>query len=474
MKKNSFKRILSFFLAAVMLFGMLPAVFAQDADTNDVDYAITNPYAAVDWKNYGQYKASLHNHSIVSDGDNDFKYVIETYYSMGYDILAITDHGTVDRGWTEPNYVPALQLALGFRRENGFEKPTGLTQGRYNQITSGSDRGGRGMLRVPYGIENNPTSFNNSHVNSWFVDYGNGVLGGTSDYETPIKNVEALGGLSVINHPGEYTGARNEKDFDKAYNEDYDYDINKFARLLKMYPSCLGIDVNSKGDYRTRHDRKLWDILLQKVVPSGRNVFAFASSDAHRLSAMDNGWTIMLMPSNTVDNLKECMKQGAFFAGSRYIKNTPELEQFSKEVGYNVADENGQWYASPDLVQPVITNIAVDDKEDTIAITAENYLTIHWIADGKVIHVGSEIDLDDYSDEIGSYVRAEVFGEGGILYTQAFTLDYDGAPEAENKFFFDWGNVVKLFADTILYVCGKSELFCKIWFALTHNDAFAK
>ena len=247
MKKTNFKRILSFFLAAVMLFGMLPAVFAQDADTKDVDYAITNPYATVDWKNYGQYKASLHNHSIVSDGDNDFRYVIETYYSMGYDILAITDHGTVDRGWTEPNYVPALQLALGFRRENGFEKPTGLTQERYNQITSGSDRGGRGMLRVPYGIENNPTSFNNSHVNSWFVDYGNGVLGGTSDYETPIKNVEALGGLSIINHPGEYTGARNEKDFDKAYNEDYDYDINKFARLLKMYPSCLGIDVNSKG-----------------------------------------------------------------------------------------------------------------------------------------------------------------------------------------------------------------------------------
>lgn len=62
---------------------------------------------------------------------------------------------------------------------------------------------------------------------------------------------------------------------------------------------------------------------------------------------MDNGWTIMLMPSNTVDNLKACMKQGAFFAGSRYIKNTRELEQFSREVGYNVADEDGRWYASP-------------------------------------------------------------------------------------------------------------------------------
>ena len=73
------------------------------------------------------YKRQLHNHSIVSDGDNDFKYVIETYYSMGYDILAITDHGTVDRGWTEPNYemcirdrlllkvaYPALRLDSGY------------------------------------------------------------------------------------------------------------------------------------------------------------------------------------------------------------------------------------------------------------------------------------------------------------------------------------------------------------------------
>lgn len=474
MKKNNFKRLLSFLLAAALCLGMLPAVFAQDADEKNIDYAITNPYADVDWETYGQYKASLHNHSIVSDGNNDMNYVIETYYSMGYDILAITDHGTVDRSWLNPNCVPGLQLALGFRRDNGFEKPTGLTLGRYNQIASGSDRGGRGMLRVPYGIEHNPTSFNNSHVNSWFADYGHGVLGGTSDYETPIKNIDALGGLSVINHPGEYTGARNEDDYDKAYNEDYDYYINKFARLLKLYPSCIGIDINSKGDHRTRHDRKLWDILLQKVVPSGRNVFAIASSDAHRLSAMDNGWTIMLMPSNTVDNLKACMKQGAFFAGSRYIKNTRELEQFSREVGYNVADEDGRWYASPDLVQPVITKIAVDDRADTISITAENHLTIHWIADGKAIHVGSEIDLNDYSDEIGSYVRAEVFGEGGILYTQAFTLDYDDAPKAEDKFFFDWGNVVKLFADSILYVCGKSTLFCKIWFALTRNDAFAK
>ena len=75
-------------------------------------------------------------------------------------------------------------------------------------------------------------------------------------------------------------------------------------------------------------------------------------------------------------------------------------------------------------------------------LSVENALTVHWIADGKVIHVGNTIDLDAYSDQIGSYVRAEAFGHGGVLYTQAFTLDYDNAPESENSFFFDFGNII--------------------------------
>lgn len=470
MKKSCFKRALAVILSAAILVGVMPMAFAQSSEAVDVDYTITNPYATVDWENWSQYKAGLHNHTIATDGSYDFNEMIEIYYALGYDIFSITDHGTVDTSWTEPNIVPALQFVLSVVKRENTVKPTGLTQERFEEITNGTDRNGQGMLRVPFGIEHNPTSFNNAHVNSWFVDYGHGVLGGTSDYETPIKAVDELGGLSVINHPGEYTNARDEETVDDAYNEDYEYKINKFATLLKKYPSCIGIDINSKGDSRTKYDRKLWDILLGKVIPTGRNVFAIASSDTHKESAIDSGWTIMCMPENTVEALRECMETGAFFAGSRHIKNPVELQQFSSEIGYDLGEE---WYAEPELVQPKVTNIAVDDNEDTIAVTAENALTVHWIADGKVIHVGNEIDLDDYSDEIGSYVRAEVFGEGGILYTQAFMLYYDGAPEAEDGFFFDFGNVVKLFADVLLDICSQSKLFCKVWYALTKNAAFA-
>ncbi len=304
------------------------------------------------------------------------------------------------------------------------------------------------MLQVPYGIEQNGASFNNTHVNTWFVDYGNGVLGATSDYETALSNAEKGGGLSVINHPGEYTGAKEENDPEKAYDESYSYYINKFANLLIQYPSCLGIDINSKTDGRTKNDRKLWDKLLQQVVPTGRNVFAIGSSDAHRESAVDSGWTVHLMPEKSIDGLRTSMEDGTFFAASHYIKNAKELAIFSSEIGEDLSTE---WTADMSLPDPIVRSITVDDEEDTIALAVENARTVHWIADGEVIAVGDNIDLDDYSDQIGSYVRAEVFGDGGILYTQAFVLSYDEAPETEsNDGFFDFGNIFKRLYEVLM------------------------
>ena len=87
-------------------------------------------------------------------------------------------------------------------------------------------------------------------MNSWFADYGDGVVGGTSNYEEVIKNVDSLGGLSVINHPGEYSGAKEESCQADAYDEDdlwYGYVIDKFTNILTNYDSCIGIDINSKN-----------------------------------------------------------------------------------------------------------------------------------------------------------------------------------------------------------------------------------
>ena len=434
------KKLLSIILATIMTFSCCVISFAA----GDVDYTINNPYETVDFKNWDQYKADLHCHTTASDGDEDMDVMIEEHYTQGYDVLALTDHGIVSRGWTEVNTRNYFKIVSAVK-EGRKQVVTPLTEERYNEIINGVGRNGRGMVEVPLGNEQNPTSFNNAHVNSWFADYGDGMLGGTSNYEEVVKNVEAAGGLTVINHPGEYSGAKEEECEADAYNEDdiwYSYVIDKFTNILTTYDSCIGIDINSKKDGRTKYDRKLWDILLQKVVPTGRNVHAIATTDAHQLDKVGCAWTDLCMPENNAENIQTCLKNGAFFAVSRYIENAEELAQFSLETGIDWGTSFEQENRDGSIPAPKVTNVAVDEKEDKITLSVDNALTVHWIADGEVIAVGDTIDLDDYSDKIGSYVRAEAFGEGGVLYTQAFTLNYDGAPETEKAIFFDFGNIL--------------------------------
>lgn len=446
MKKVS--KFLAVLLSMTLVFGCFVTGFAA----GDIDYEISNPYEGVSWGEWNQYKADLHCHTTASDGDADFNEMIETHYEQGFDSLAITDHGTVNYSWTNVNIKNYFKIFMAVKKE-GARVATPLTEERFAEITSGVGRGGRGMISVPYGIEQNPTSLNNAHVNSFFCDYGDGLMGGTSNYEEVIKAVEEGGGISVINHPGEYTGAKKENSEQEAYDGSvsYRYYVNKFTDLLVNYESCLGIDVNSKKDGRTKYDRKLWDILLQNVVPTGRNVYGFATSDAHQLNVVGCGWTMLCMPENTQENMLACLKDGAFFACSRFIKNETELAKLSELTGLTLGTVFEQTdYSVP---TPGVTWVAVDEAADTITLTTENALGVQWIADGEVIATGGTLSLDSVSDKLGSYVRAEVFGNGGILYTQPFMLEYDGAPQAQDRFFVDFGNILTFLKNAIIKAC---------------------
>ncbi|MBQ2828607.1 MAG: hypothetical protein IJF20_05110 [Clostridia bacterium] len=482
-----FKKTLAVLMSILMLFSIAPMAMA--ADGADVDYKIDNPYANVDFENDNVYKADLHSHTTFSDGNNTLPEMTERHYELGFDIYAVTDHSSCFYSFTEPQHVDVMKLFSLVK--NGFvasdalsESGTAANGNAYTVTTSESgdqyyaQAGGKQMMGVPFGNEQNGTSFNNAHINTWFVDYGHGRLGGTSYYEDVIKAVDELGGLSVINHPGEYTNARDEIFTADAYNKDdimYNYKIRKFEHLLINYDSCIGIDINSKGDSRTRFDRKLWDIMLQDLLPISRNVFAIATTDAHNLHIVDSGYTMHYMPELTSANLKKNMQEGGFFAASKYVGNHDELATLRDELKaigtadalafYEILDPlvnssaedmanggEGNKYEAPEgEARPLFTNVVVNEKEDTITLEAENALVVHWIADGKVIHVGNTIDLDDYSDEIRNYVRAEAYGKGGVMYTQPFALDYNGVPRGGDfGDYFDWGVIASAICDNLV------------------------
>ncbi len=482
------KKIIALICVMALFTGVLSTVGYA---VNDVDYTIINPYANVDWS-WEQYKTDLHSHTTASDGSSTLKEMIETNYDYGFDIYSVTDHGITSQSWTEIQVIPELKFFVDFRKP-GTElvslDQTGVTFNgeAYTVAKEGNDEyyyhddtADHKMLNVPFGNEQNPTSLNNSHVNTWFVEYGNGRLGGTSDYETPISEVDALGGLSVINHPGEYTEARYAANKEEAYNEDYEYYIDKFESLLLEYDSCLGIDMNSKGDGRTRHDRKLWDILLKDLSPSGRLVKGIATSDAHSTEAAYTGYTRMILPELTSEALKSAMQNGEFFAASRCLGCYEELTEYANYLLENGSDEakaamqdvldrqvedrNAKYEADYVTEAPWVNSIDVNDDADTIKLNVTGDWCVRWIANGKTIAWGDEIDLDDYTGKIGSYVRAEILGEGGITYTQAFMLQYDGAPEPEDKSSFtDLWMLASFIPDTIVRFLQEITLFKYLW-----------
>lgn len=494
MKKNA-KKLFSLMLAAVICFSVSAIAFAADI-------TISNPYQNIEWSTVNTYKAALHSHTNASDGDQTLTQSLERHTETGFDIVAITDHGTTDYGWTKDNKNEIHSLLKIAKRTEGEIVPiskngsfeNGMTYSYYT-AENGDDylkiNGKREILRVPFGIENNAVSVN-AHVNSWFVEHRDNSV---TTYKDAISGVDKLGGVSVINHPGEYTKARYEIRSQKAYDESnftYKYYINKFSSLLEKYSTCLGIDINSKGDARTRFDRVLWDKLLTRFSKKGSTIFAIASSDAHQLDKINTGYTLLLMPTLSSKSAKTALENGEFFAASHCIGNYDELceieaalEKFygkenktykavsasceelkdriegiesgkykaKSSIGsvYTVLDKDG--YLST-KTEPGIKSITVDNEKDNISIESTNALIVRLISGGKLIDTkkadNASFTLGDYEEQLGDYVRFEIFGEGGILYTQAFLLNAekkDGSASATDKGFFDLGFFDFLFGE---------------------------
>jgi len=352
--------------------------------------------------------------------------MVEVYYAAGFDALAITDHAVVDRSWTNPNFMPIQPWAHNFMDTiwpRGAVQ--GLTPERYAEISAGVDRDGRGMIRVPFGIEHNLATTRRSglvHVNSWFGDFGHGLPGGRWDFSLPVRGVERAGGISMINHPSSVM-QNWDRPIEELFNEG-DYVVNKIQRDLERFDSLIGMEMHGA------RERKLWDALLTNLAPTGRNVFALSTDDAHNRYNINWAWTTHLMPENTAENLRTSLETGAFFAVRHFMDDCDFVEYLREnttfEDSWTLEESWRTWNA--DKVRPVprVTNITA--QAGVISIETQHAEVIAWVADGEIIAFGNEIILADYLDDIGAYVRAEVWGEGGILYTQPFLLSYDGMP----------------------------------------------
>ena len=438
--KQKMKRIVSLLLCLfIVSVSLVPAASAQtQTESQTKKFIITNPYEQVDWDSWGTYKAQLHCHTNASDGYLTIHEFVQKHYDLDYDIVALTDHGTINRGWNnEPQLVPLLRFVKRERTQMADIIP--LTEEEYSSYLNGTAASDsrthqNGMLDVPLGIElNMATPVADCHLTGYFAEYGQGLAGVYGDYETPSKGVRKKGGISMLSHVGEFVYP--DKDSADHVGQPVDeYYSNKFARIfLDNAGSSVGMGINSATDAHTRCDRILYDSILQRTIPNGVVPWGFTFSDSHNERSLNDAYTMMLMENFTIEDFRSSMENGLCFGVSHYsngvelngMKEMPNLTE--KEI------EENKLYLSNDT--PMVTRVTVDAQNETISIEGENFNEITWVSNGNVIKRDSNIttgsaelylhDPDLLSDP-SLYVRFYITGENGICYSQPFVLNVEG------------------------------------------------
>ena len=438
--KQKMKRIVSLLLCLLIVsVSLVPAASAQtQTDSQTKKFIITNPYEQVDWDSWGTYKAQLHCHTNASDGYLTIHEFVQKHYDLDYDIVALTDHGTINRGWNnEPQLVPILRFVKRERTQMADIIP--LTEEEYSSYLNGTAASDsrthqNGMLDVPLGIElNMATPVADCHLTGYFAEYGQGLAGVYGDYETPSKGVRKKGGISMLSHVGEFVYP--DKDSADHVGQPVDeYYSNKFARIfLDNAGSSVGMGINSATDAHTRCDRILYDSILQRTIPNGVVPWGFTFSDSHNERSLNDAYTMMLMENFTMEDFRSSMENGLCFGVSHY-SNGVELNGMKEMPNLTEEEiEENKLYLSNDT--PMVTRVTVDAQNETISIEGEHFNEITWVSNGNVIKRDSNIttgsaelylhDPDLLSDP-SLYVRFYITGENGICYSQPFVLNVEG------------------------------------------------
>lgn len=419
------KKIISIILCISLCLIPCLAVTGFAAETGN-DYTIVSPYSDVVWEGegaWGAYKGSLHSHTTYSDGNVDLATMVKEYYNRDYDFLANSDHGVTGVEW---NRAPKKVLLYSYQKLLGYDVAH-LTDEEFNAITSGAyptadgTIRGKGMTCVVGANELNNMTLTKAHVNAFFIpeNVGNGYGGWENGYEDAVAFTDKMGGLSIINHPGDWLESR-----DDISTVSDPKNIKFFGNILLEYDTCLGMEVFNETNSVTPFDRILWDNLLMYTLPYGKNVIGFSNTDAHTVENIDSSFNIYMMEENNVENIKKTMQNGASFMVTRELPCGNDI--IGPAEGFDVKNSG--------LPYPVFTKVAVDGHK--ITVSADNAQTVQFIANGEVIYKGAigsndvTLDLDKVDGaEDFQYVRAEVFGEGGMCLTQALVIEDGGDTE---------------------------------------------
>jgi hypothetical protein len=432
------KRKLSIFFALIAIISLLTVSIISCGDgggSGDL-FVITSPYEGVNWA-WHHHRAAQHVHTTNSDGNGSMEQILKLHYDLDYDIIGITDHVwknpvgqrryldlvtkcVTQTEWTTTNH--DIAASVGQELTTAL---TSVTQERLDQfqsptrvVTPTERTNTRPLLVIP-GSAEFALQPGEDEMNVFFFT-GNAPVAWQRSMRQAIEIVQEAGGITFLNHPGRFTRGM---DFivgtpSSPANPSNDINhINRYADIFMDFPAAtlVGMEVFNRRDVDSRQDRVLWDNVNAVTIPQGRFVWGYGNDDLHSTStsATGNGahinYNVFLMPDTNMENLETNLRN-AMVNGHSYIVTVAAFNE-----GINVNATTTAASARP-FIQSITTDV------DSITINAGNAARIVWISDGRRIHTTQgplfRSGLAAFNSEIGSFVRANIIGPGGMAVIQ--------------------------------------------------------
>ena len=248
------------------------------------------------------YKANLHVHTTVSDGDMTPEEIKRIYMEQGYSVVAFTDHEVMvpHPELTDENFVAITSTEIS--TNNRWDCDFCYTKTYHMNI---------------YSPDENRSCFNSFDKNKMWLNH-------SYDYITPGQEKVGLDREYSVDCMNEIIKKANEEGCLVSYNHPV-WSLQDHSDYIDL-KNLWGVELYNTGCARNGYfdSAKPLDDLLRK----NERVFPLATDDAHKLCDCFGGFVMINSDELTYEKVFCALKNGDFYASTK-----PEIHEISIEDG---------------------------------------------------------------------------------------------------------------------------------------------
>ena len=375
-------------------FLLLPLI-AQTLHSQSSENRFVSPYSSLNWSETGHFDAMFHVHPGLGAEQYDPHETIDRYHAEGFQILAFSPHDYDIPDEFINNAYPWTKLSEVYKTIKDVENPTEEDQ-TYAEFANSPYENRDPVELGMVSIQGSEISANH-HIVSLFNDL---TKTPPSELET-FDEIEERGGIAYFAHPGRY--------IDRWGVTAYWY-VDLYLRTNQGV--LIGQSIYNRIDNHPG-DRAFYDKIVH-VLGADRPVWLIGEDDMHHEGTLAWNRNVILLEDFEPGSLYPDIQDGS----------APDVKQALIDGRFYVWKPTEQYNKrSFNLIDVTFESNSVQLFVDHTDLIEE----IRWIThdpsldESLIIHYGQSITIDEIP-EYYRFVRAELQGEQGTIYTQPFYL----------------------------------------------------